>query len=59
MTVGEMINALQKFEHDKEVLITDGYACTCYKGDYLITEFIDNNIVYVDIGIGGCQEEQS
>lgn len=56
MTVSELIGQLEKFDHKLEVLITDGYNCMFYKGEYTITEFNDNGTTYVDIGIGGCQE---
>ena len=56
MTVSELIDKLKKFSLEREVLITDGYNCMFYKGDYSITEFNDNGNNYVDIGIGGCQE---
>ena len=54
MTVIEMIEALSKFDRDAEVLITDGYKGYFYKGDFLLTEFEG----CVDIGIGGCSEEE-
>jgi hypothetical protein len=42
---------------DVEVLITDGYACTCYRGEYAISAWEDDNgKMSVDIGIGGCNE---
>lgn len=56
MTVGELIGQLKKFDPELEVLVTDGYNCMFYKGEYSITEFNDNGTIYVDIGIGGCQE---
>lgn len=56
MTVSELIGQLEKFDPEREVLITDGYNCMFYKGEYSITEFNDNGNNYVDIGIGGCQE---
>ena len=56
MTVSELIGQLEKFDPEREALITDGYNCMFYKGEYVITEFSDNGNNYVDIGIGGCQE---
>jgi len=56
MTVSELIGQLEKFDPELEVLVTDGYNCMCYKGEYSINEFNDNGDNYVDIGIGGCQE---
>lgn len=56
MTVGELVDQLNKFDPELEVLVTDGYNCMFYKGEYAITEFNDNGNNYVDIGIGGCQE---
>ena len=56
MTVSELIGQLEKFDPELEVLVTDGYNCMFYKGEYAITEFSDNGTTYVDIGIGGCQE---
>ena len=53
MTVIELIEALAKFPHDAEVLITDGWDSVFYKGDYTITEFEG----CVDIGVGGCKED--
>ena len=57
MNVGEMIEHLKKFDPSLEVLITDGYNCTFYKGDYSLSEFTDNGVTFVDIGVGGCLDE--
>lgn len=57
MTVGEMIEHLKKFDPSLEVLVTDGYNCHFYKGAYSLTEFTDNGVTFVDIGIGVCLEE--
>ena len=57
MNVGEMIEHLKKFDPSLEILITDGYNYTFYKGDYSLSEFTDNGVTFVDIGDGGCLEE--
>ena len=51
MRVKDMIKQLNKFDQEFDVVITDGYDCKCYSGDFLIVEFEGS----VDIGIGGCQ----
>lgn len=56
MTVAEIIAALQVFPMDAEVLITDGYGAKCYRGGYEIIPYLDNDVLFVDIGIGGCNE---
>jgi hypothetical protein len=57
MKVGQLISKLKEFNSDMEVLITDGYNYTFYRGDFVLAEFEDNGKTYVDIGIGGCMEE--
>lgn len=57
MTVGELVDKLNKFDPKMEVLITDGYNFYFYRGEYLVSEFNDNDVTFVDIGIGGCLEE--
>lgn len=57
MTVGELVDKLNKFDPTMEVLITDGYNFYFYRGEYLVSEFNDNDVTFVDIGIGGCLEE--
>lgn len=52
MTVGEIREQLSQFPSDMELLITDGFNCRCYRGDYEISEFEG----CVDIGIGGTEE---
>lgn len=40
-----------------EVLITDGFLANCYRGDYDIVAWDeDNGQMCIDIGIGGCLE---
>ena len=57
MTVGELVDQLNKFGPTMEVLITDGYNCYFYRGEYSLSEFNDNGVTFVDIGVGGCLEE--
>jgi hypothetical protein len=57
MKVRELIKSLEKLDPELEVTITDGYDCSCYHTrGIIISLFCDNNVV-VDIGIGGCKEE--
>lgn len=60
MKISEMIAKLQAKQDklgDVEVLITDGFECNCYRGDYEIIEWQeDDGSMTVDIGIGGCKE---
>ena len=61
MTLNEMIALLEakrdEMGGDKEVLITDGYECRCYKGNYFIGTWVDEEgRKCVDIGIGGCEQ---
>lgn len=60
MKVSEMISQLQAMQNelgDVDVLITDGYQARCYRGDYAVMRWIDDDGNYVvDIGIGGCEE---
>lgn len=39
MKVKDLIKELQKFDPEKEVTITDGYACNSYVGDLEIINF--------------------
>ena len=42
-----------------EVLVTDGYRCHFYRGDFTVEEFEPTDGQYVcDIGIGGCEEDE-
>ena len=45
-----MIAMLSTYNGDMDLLITDGYDCRCYEGNYSVVEFEGA----VDIGIGGC-----
>lgn len=60
MFATEMIAKIQKQidEHgDCELLITDGWQCECYRGDFVVEPFVDcDGYKYIDIGIGGCRE---
>lgn len=56
MLVKDLIEELSKYNQDLEVLITDGYDCNFYRGEYTVTLFKDD-CEYVDIGVGGCREE--
>ena len=57
-----MINQLQKLYEDigedVEVLVTDGFQARCYRGDYNVQMWQEDGDgeVFVDIGIGGCEE---
>jgi len=55
LTVGELIDILEVYrELDPlmEIVITDGYECESYQGNFDITEFEG----IVDIGIGGLNK---
>ena len=59
MTVSEMIIQLTEFQKrygDIEVLITDGYECQGYRGNFEIIRWEEDGKNFVDIGIGGCRE---
>lgn len=59
MNVGELRAKLAAFSDDTEVLITDGYRCHFYRGDFTVEEFEPTDGQYVcDIGIGGCEEDE-
>lgn len=54
MTVQELITALQEFDPELEVTITDGFDCRHYRGAFELKLFEDIPGKYVvDIGIGG------
>ena len=61
MRVSEMISRLEQYQAelgDVEVLITDGYNSECYRGNYAIEPWQDDDSQWcIDIGIGGCKEE--
>jgi len=61
MRVSELIQKLQAIAEeaggDPDVLITDGFKCECYRGDYAVEVFVDlDGYTFVDIGIGGLQD---
>lgn len=60
MIVSEMIAKLQKLQDeigDATVLVTDGFDALCYRGEYEIVKWQDDDgQMVVDIGIGGCRE---
>lgn len=54
----ERLTALRTELGDVEVLVTDGFNAECYRGDYEIIKWQeDDGTMTVDIGIGGCREE--
>ena len=58
MTVEELIKQLEVFPLDWPVLITDGFKCNCYQGEYEILPWEDDSgKMCVDIGIGGCDDD--
>lgn len=59
MTVAEWIEKLKGFPLDQEVKITDGWRYHFYEGDFEFQLFEDvDGSKFVDIGIGGFEEEQ-
>ena len=60
MRVSELIAHLERYQAelgDVEVLITDGFNAECYRGDYDIEPWQDDDGKWcIDIGIGGCKE---
>ena len=61
MKVSQMIERLISLRDqlgDVEVLVTDGFDARCYRGDYEIIKWQEDDGQWcVDIGIGGCREE--
>lgn len=63
MTIKELIESLRELQSmyelsdDTEVLITDGWDCKGYRGDFVIQRYIapGSKTVYADIGIGGLE----
>ena len=54
----ERLTALRTELGDVEVLVTDGFNAECYRGNYEIIKWQDDDgTMTVDIGIGGCREE--
>lgn len=61
MKISEMIRQLEKYQAelgDVEVLVTDGFNAECYRGNYEIVKWWEDDLDQwcVDIGIGGCRE---
>ena len=56
MNVGQLKQALENFNDEVELVITDGFKGLCYRGDFAVQPFEEANSVVVDIGIGGCEE---
>jgi hypothetical protein len=58
MKVSKMIEILQSFPPDLEVMVTDGFNLQFYAGDYEIQLFEElDGTKIVDIGVGGCRVE--
>ena len=60
MKVSELIRKLEMYKNevgDVDVLITDGYDARCYRGDYAVHAWLDDDgQMTIDIGIGGTLE---
>lgn len=60
MKVSELIHKLELYRNelgDVDVLVTDGYDCRCYRGEYDVHPWQDEDDKwYIDIGIGGTLE---
>lgn len=60
MKISDMISELQLLQADigdVEILISDGFRSYHYRGNYNVRRYNENGQTYVDIGIGGCLEE--
>lgn len=61
MLISELIQKLQEIKNtsgDLEVLVSDGYVNTLYRGEYDVMLYIgEDGTKYADIGVGGCMEE--
>ena len=62
MRVSEMIRRLEQYQAelgDVEVLITDGFNAECYRGNYAIEPWWEDDLGQwcIDIGIGGSKEQ--
>lgn len=61
MKVSELIYKLELYRNelgDVDVLITDGFQAACYRGDYEVVPWQEDDQWYIDIGIGGCLEDE-
>ena len=60
MKTSELIAKLSKImaeSGDLEVLVTDGFNAQCYRGNYEVVKWQEDDGQWcVDIGIGGCAE---
>lgn len=61
MTIFELISRLEELAlavgPDAPVLITDGFNAQCYRGEYQVARWVDDDgVECCDIGIGGCEE---
>lgn len=54
MNVREVIEKLNQFDPDMEVIISDGYNYKFYNMNGAVIQEFEGK---VDIGIGGCEEE--
>lgn len=61
MKLSDMISELTQMKAelgDVEVLISDGFRCYFYSGNYRIVRWNNSDgQAFADIGIGGCLEE--
>lgn len=61
MKVSELIRKLEMYQvavGDVDVLITDGYDARCYRGEYGVHAWLDDDgEMTIDIGIGGTLEQ--
>lgn len=56
-TLIQQLQTLYESTGNVDVLVTDGYNCMCYNGDYAIAEYEDENgTIFIDIGVGGNLE---
>lgn len=60
MKVSELIRKLEMYKNevgDVDVLITDGHNAACYRGEYEVQPWLDDDgQMTIDIGIGGTLE---
>jgi hypothetical protein len=54
--ITELQNLCDDIGEDVEVLITDGFDARCYRGDFAVQSWQEDGKMFVDIGIGGCEE---
>lgn len=53
----DIITFLEDYNDDTEIIITDGFNCRCYRGNFQLQEWKteDGNLA-IDIGVGGNSE---